>query len=240
MRRLRPTDGTPSHRRATRYHIAACRTVDTPLHHQLRAEVAALYDDIKAKARGTEDAEDDFVDASAEVDFTEIALENVIRDIDGDLAKLDREHPGLNAQYAVFPHGYGEVIDPENEAQLSTLPALHVRLDPFKAKAGMAKLLAKLDAAEAAFKTALDAEAKAMAAVDTAFAAEHAARRAIREQFESAYGRLRDFYKSRPAQAEQFFSREGSARRPPKGGPAGSEPGAGAGSGGGASGGGTP
>ena len=227
MRRLRPTDGTPSHRRAIRYHIAACRTVDTPLHKQLRVEASALYDDLKTKVRATEDAEDDFVDASAEVDFTEITLENVIRDIDGDLAKLDRDQPGLNAQYAVFPHGYGEVIDPENDAQLLTLPALHVRLEPFKAEAGMGKLLTKLDAAEAAFKKALDLEAKATTAVDTKFAAEHTARRAIREQIESAYGRLRDFYKSRPAQAEQFFSREGSSRRPPKGGSGASEPGGG-------------
>src|SRR5262249_22159113 len=134
------------------------------------------------------------------------------------------DEPGLNAQYAVFPHGYGEVIDPENNAQLATLPALHVRLEPFKAKAGMTKLLAKLDAAEAAFKKALTAEATASAAVETVFAGEQTARRRFREQIESAYGRLRDFYKARPALAEQFFSHEGWSRRPPKDGPAGSAP----------------
>ncbi len=232
MRRLRPTDGTPSHRRAIRYHIAACGTVDTPLHKQLATEALAFYDDLKAKERATEDAEDDLVEASTKVDATEIALENVIRDIDGDLAKLDRDEPGLNAQYAVFPHGYGEVIDPENEAQLATLPALHVRLDPFKAKAGIGKLITKLEAAEAAFKKALAAETVASAAVDTAFAAEQTARRMIREQIESAYGRLRDFYKARPALAEQFFSREGSSHRPSKGGTGSSEPAGGAPAGG--------
>jgi hypothetical protein len=216
MRRLRPQDGTPVHRRAIRYHLSACRAVDTPLHHQLHAEASALYDDLKAKSRATEDAEDDFVGDSAEVDATEIALENTIRDVDAELGKLDREHPGLNAQLTVFPHGYGEIIDPENDAQLTTLPTLHVRLGPFKSKAGMTKLAAKLDAVEAAFRKAIDAEAKATTAVDTAFAEEQTARKAIREQMESAYGRLRDFYKSRPALVEQFFSREGSSRRPTK------------------------
>jgi len=40
-------------------------------------------------------------------------------------------------------------------------------------------------------------------------------RRAIREQLESAHGRLRDLYKARPAVAEEFFLKEGS-RRPAK------------------------
>jgi hypothetical protein len=55
------------------------------------------------------------------VDATEIALENVFRDIDADLGKLDRDNPGLNAQLSVFPHGYGEIIDPENEARSSAV-----------------------------------------------------------------------------------------------------------------------
>src|SRR5262249_29528676 len=118
MRRLRPTDGTAVHRRAARYHIAKCRTASAPLHGQLKAEMAALYDDLKAKARATEDAEDTLVEANADVDSTEIAFENVIRDLDAELDRLDRDDPSLAAQRAVFPEGFGQVIDPEGDGQL--------------------------------------------------------------------------------------------------------------------------
>jgi hypothetical protein len=53
--------------------------------------------------------------------------------------------------------------------------------------------------------------------VEALFAEELAARQAIREQFESAYGRLRDLYCcSCPALAERFFLREGPRRRTAK------------------------
>jgi hypothetical protein len=229
MQRLRETDGLSLHRRAIRGHMARCRTVDAPLHKQLVTEAAAVYGELKARARATEDAEDAVVDAEAGADFAEIAFENTVRDLDADLQRLDRDHPGLGAQRAVFPEGFGAVIDPEGDAQLTVLPALHVRLEAFKAQPGMSATVAKLDAAEAAFKKALDAAEQADAALDAAFAAEQAARRAVREQIESAHGRLRDFYKARPAQAEQFFLRLGSGRRKAKKGPegGGSPPGSG-------------
>jgi hypothetical protein len=44
------------------------------------------------------------------------------------------------------------------------------------------------------------------------FAEEVDARRAVREQLERAYGRLRAHYKAHPAKAEAFFLREGSRR----------------------------
>jgi hypothetical protein len=221
MQRLRETDGTPSHRRAIRFFIARSRRVDTPLHQQLLSESKAVYEDLKAKARATEDAEDDAVEASADADAAEIALENAIRDIDGDLERLDRDHHGLNARSAVFPDGFGAIIDPEGDEQRKILPSLHVRLDPFKNKQGMSTAIAKLTASEAAFDEALGAEVKADAAVDTAFAEEQAARRAVREQLESANELLRNFYKSRPAQAETFFLKlgtKGGKAPPPKGG----------------------
>ncbi len=77
----------------------------------------------------------------------EIDLENVIRDIDGDLAKLDRQDPTLNAQASVFPDGYGKEIDPEGESQLRTLDALRDRLAKFGGNLSVGMMLAKFDAA---------------------------------------------------------------------------------------------
>jgi hypothetical protein len=51
------------------------------------------------------------------------------------------------------------------------------------------------------------------------FEAEREARRAVREQLESANGRLRAFYKAKPALAETFFLRPGTrkpSRKPRK------------------------
>lgn len=209
MQNLRDTDGTAVHRRAIRFHAAKCRTGGTPQHTQLRTEAIAVYNDLKAKARAAEDAEDDLVDASAEVDTTEIALENAIRDLDSDLERLDRDNPGRNARHAVFPEGFGAVIEPEGDKQLEVLPALHGRLEPHQNETGLSASMAKLTAAEAAFKAALDAEDAASDAVDLAFTKEVAARAAVRAQLTSAHGRLRDLYKSRPAQAEAFFLKLG-------------------------------
>jgi hypothetical protein len=216
MRRLRPADGTRVHRRAARYHLAKCRHGGAPLHADLRAEMTGKYTYLKTKARELEDAEDDAIEAMAEADVTEIALESVIRDIDADLAKIDRGDPSLNAQRTVFPEGFGKEIDPEGAAQLTVLPALRVRLAGFAAIPAIAAALKGLDQAASAFGAALAIESKAETKVDALFEEENAARRSIREQLESAYGRLRDLYKARPALAEEFFLREGSARAPEK------------------------
>lgn len=214
MRRLRPTDGTPLHKRASRYHLAKLTTGGSPLHQELHAEMSAKYADLTAKARAVEDAEDEASAASALADHAEIKLENTIRDIDADLGKLDRQVPTLSAQITVFPHGYGEEIDPEGPAQLGRLPALRTRIAQFAAHGIVAEALARFDAAHEAFAEAIKAETKAEDLVEALFAEELEARRAIREQFESAYGRLRDHYKARPALAEEFFLKEGRRRTP--------------------------
>jgi len=231
MQNLRETDGTPTHRRAIRFHMAKCRTGGTPLHTQLRTEATTLYNDLKVKERAHEDAEDDLVDATAEVETTEIALENAIRDIDNDLQRHDREHPGMSTRTAVFPEGFGAVIEPEGDKQLGVLPTLFAKLEPYKNEAWLSASLAKLTAAEAAFKAALAAEDAASDAVDKAFALETTARAAVRAQLTSAHGRLRDLYKSRPALAETFFMKlgrkEGKAKSKPKGDEPGGTPPAG-------------
>jgi hypothetical protein len=221
MQNLRDTDGTPTHRRAIRFHIGKCRTGGAPLHTQLRDEAAVLYSDLKVKERAHEDADDDLVDATADVDTMEIILENAIRDLDGDLEKYDRDHPGKAARLAVFPAGYGAVIEPEGDNQKAVLPALHTRLKPYTAEPAFAASLAKLDAAETAFIAALKAEEAAETVVNAAVAAELGARAAVRAQLTSAHGRLRDLYKSQPKRAEAFFLKLGrkEGKSKPKGSP---------------------
>ncbi len=114
------------------------------------------------------------------------------------------------------PGGFGAVIDPEGAAQLKVLPALRVRVDSFTAEPTIASVLAQLDTDEAAFKAAIASSDAADVAYDKAFAEEVSARVAVREQIESAYGRLRDHYKARPMLAETFFAKEVGARRTAK------------------------
>jgi hypothetical protein len=118
------------------------------------------------------------------------------------------------------------------------LPKLHQRLSAFSANAVVADAISKLDAAGKALQAALSAESKADDKVEGMFAEELIARREIREQLESAYGRLRDLYKARPAYVERFFLREVARRKQaeaPAKGPAG-EAGGAAGEAGGAAG----
>ena len=219
MRRLRETDGSPSHRRHGRYHMAQCRDVG-PTHNQLRGEMSPLFTGLKAAAQACADAEDAAVDTMADLDRAEVRIENAIRDIDAEAEKLDRSDATLNARKAVFPQGFGAEIDPEGEAQLGVLPALRVRLAPFAAKGGMPAAIAELDLAEAGLRAAVLADAGAEEEVERRFAEELAARSAIRVQLESAYGRLKDVYKARLALAERFFLNEGS-RKPKKAKPPG-------------------
>ena len=220
MQNLRGTDGTPVHRKGMRHHMAKCRGGGAPLHATLLAEGTALYDDLKAKERVRIDADDDLADASAVADTAEVAFENTIRDLDADLVRFDRENPGKDARHAIFSDGFGAVIEPEGERQLEVLPALHVKIEPFQNEPALVPSFAKLNAVEATLKAALAAEDAASEAADTAFAQEVAARAAIRAQLTSAHGRLRDLYKSRPAQAEAFFLKIGrkEGKSPPGGG----------------------
>jgi len=211
MRRLRDTDGTSTHRRHARYHMSKCKGAGT-LHEQLRTEMTAKYTALRDGARASEDAEDASVDSMADRDRAEIRLENAIRDIDGEAAKIDRGDATVNAQKTIFPQGFGAEIDPEGEDQLKVLPALYTRLTPLASKGEMGTAITELQQAEAGLRAALLADAGADEEVARRFAAEVAARMAIREQLESAHGRLRDVYKSRPALAEQFFLNEGSSR----------------------------
>lgn len=213
MRRLRKTDGTFLHRRAARYHITQCRIANTPFHIALADQMQARYGELVTHSRAVEDARDDRVDASALVDAAEIGLENAIRDADAALACLDRKNPLLNARRTVFPKGFTPIIAPEGMAQLGTLPEVRVGLARFADQPGVADRIAEIHEAETRFRAALTIEEKAKAEVERLHLAEQVSRCAVREQFEVAYGRLREFHKSRPQQAEQFFLREQRLRR---------------------------
>jgi hypothetical protein len=216
MQRLRESDGTPVHRRAARSHIRRCKKGTAPLHATLAVEMTAKLNALILQSRAVEDLEDEAVDADADMDAAELAFENVIRDLDADLAKVDRSDATLSAQVTTFPEGYGAVIDPEGAAQLAVLPTLKVRIKPFKDDPTIASALAKLDATTEIFKLTLKAVTAAEENVEVGFAIELSERAAIREQMESAYGRLRDLYKARPALAEAFFSKERGSRRAAK------------------------
>lgn len=214
MRRLRPTDGTPQHKKCARYHSATLAADGGALHLTLRSEIVPLLAALTAAERAVEDAKDAVIDAQAFEDHHEVAIENIIRDIDADLGKLDRNDASLNARATVFPDGYAKEIDPESDAQLALLTPLRKRIAKFDNVPAIHDHLVKFDAATTAFTNAIKATDDADTLVETLFVVETDARRAIREQLESAYGRLRSFYKSHPARAEAFFLREGSRRAP--------------------------
>ena len=215
MRRLRPSDGTPTHKRAARYHDSKLVADGGALHMQLHSEIAPLLATLIVKERAVDDARDAAVAAQALEDHHETNFENLLRDIDADLGKLDRTDSTLNARTTVFPNGYGKEIEPEGDAQVDAAKDLRVRLAKFAAHAVVADHLTKFDAHVDALKTAVAAVNAAEDVVDKLFAEETDTRRAIREQLESAHGRLRAHYKAAPAKAETFFLREGS-RRPAK------------------------
>lgn len=217
MRRLRLTDGTSLHRRAAHYHATTLVVNGGDVHMQLHAEMAPRITHLKDKRREVDEARDASVANHAREDHQEIVFENLLRDIDADLGKLDRADPILNARATVFPHGYGAVIEPEGDAQLVGVPALRTRLEKFASYPVIGEHLIRFDATVAALEAAVDATNAGEALVDKLFAEELDARRAIREQLESAYGRLRAYYKATPAKAEKFFLREGARRPPPQG-----------------------
>ena len=212
MEKTRERDGTPAHLRHARFHMARCKRGEA-VHATLRAEMATCFNALKAKAREQEDAEDLAIDADAEVQAAEESVENCIRDLDGAAAAADRANPSLSVQKTIFPEGFRAVIDPDGYAQLAALEPLRVRVQPFQNVATVSAALTALNTAAAALKDALVAEEAAEEVAERLFAEELEARRAVRQQLESAHGRLRDHYKARPALAERYFFGKGSGRR---------------------------
>jgi len=214
MKALREEDSTAKHRNAASYHLGACLQPGVPLLATLRTEMEPLRHDLIAKERQVEDAGDALVVATAAADFAEIAVEDQVREIFEDLGKEDRKNPALGSRKKVFPHGFGPVINKENEDQLASLATLRVDLAPFLSLPVVAADVEALDPLETTFRERLAAKKAAADLVARLEAEEKASRLTTREQLQSAYGRLRDVYKSNPKLAERYFER--SRRKPAK------------------------
>jgi hypothetical protein len=212
MLRLTSTESSDQHRRRIRFHMARCKGAG-PLHDKLHAEASVAYVSLRNAQRAREDAEDDAVAAAGVAQCAEHEVEDALRDIAAAAQRLDRADASLAAAKTIFPRALTPEIKPSGEAQLEVLPALRVRLAAFKDDEEMGKAIARLDKAEVGLRAALDAEKAASAAIDQCFAIEREARRAVREQLESANARLRDLYKSSPALAERYFLRTSMVKK---------------------------
>jgi hypothetical protein len=128
----------------------------------------------------------------------------------GPAADDDRVEPALRGHFFTEIHGMRRYRPSDGTPAHRRGARYHLS----RCKLGKAPLHAATATAE--FKTALGNATLADEASDKAFAEEVAARTAVREQLESAYGRLRDLYKSRPMLAEGFFLKDNGSRRTPK------------------------
>lgn len=213
MRRLHKTDGTERHLKTFRYHSRRCRekAESDPLFQDLLEKSEKVRTELRDKKREIEDKEDQFIDATAEADAAELALEDLVRDIGGDLAKADRRNPELNAFQKVLPKNVGGVIDPEGESQLPEIVAFRSRLEEFKALPDVAEVLPTLDTAIATFRLRLEAKKGIDEELTKLFSQEQSLRTAGREQMTSAHARLTDRYKSKPGLADRFFPKDARA-----------------------------
>jgi hypothetical protein len=214
MKQLRAEDSAEKHRRTSRYHIGACRrSPNIALCTTLRQEAEACYKCLVKATRTFEDAADDLVDLSAEADAVEEALEALLRDFYQDLGRLDRDNPGLDLQDTAFPKGLGEVLEPKGQEQVDAVVHLMNLLKTKQAQPKVAEGLEKLSIACATLQSALGAEEAAEQKVDETAADESAAKKALREQLNSAHGQLRALFKANLAKAERFFLKEAGTRR---------------------------
>jgi hypothetical protein len=209
MRRLQKNDGTERHLKVARYHSRRCREkLDDGLFKTLFDEIEQRRMALRHKARGLEDLEDELTDLTADLDASELTLEEQVRDLADDLAKLDRRNPELGAYGKAFPKGLGGVINPEGENQIAAITAFRTRLGEFAAHPAVAPSIKGLDVSISNFKQKIEAQKKGDARYAEAFTEEQMARTAVREQLNSAYSRLGDRYKSNPDYAERFFPKD--------------------------------
>jgi NTP pyrophosphatase (non-canonical NTP hydrolase) len=209
MRRLQKNDGTERHLKVARYHSRRCRERgEDSLCKVLFDEIEQARQALRSKARNLEDIEDELTDLTADVDAAEIALEEQVRDIFDDFAKLDRKNPELGAHGKAFPKGLGGVINPEGESQLAAIASFRTRVSEFNAYPGVQHSIDALDVSIANFKQKLEAQKQGEERSAEAFTQEQLARTSVREQLNSAFSRLGDRYKSNPDYAERFFPKD--------------------------------
>ena len=116
MKKLRERDGTARHIRHASYHISFCRhRQNDSFFLQLAQQMEEKRKALITASRAAEDEEDKVTALFADTNFAELALEDMVRDTEADLGKIDRQDPTLNVHEQVFAEGIGVIITPEGE-----------------------------------------------------------------------------------------------------------------------------
>lgn len=215
MKKLRERDGTARHIRHASYHISFCRhRQNDSFFLQLAQQMEEKRKNLIIASRAAEDEEDKVTALFADTNFAELALEDMVRDLEADLGKIDRQDPTLNVHEQVFPNGIGAIITPEGESQLPVINEFRQRLAAFDKHSWMSPLISRADKAISDFKIALDGKKKGETSLEEVRAKEQQAKTEVREQLVSAYGQLVARFKSRPKFAERYFYQERGADKP--------------------------
>jgi hypothetical protein len=206
MRNLRVTDGSARHLDVLREHRRRCRAK------RAEALFLALYDEggrldssLCLKLREIEDEEEESANVVADLDASEVALEDSLRDVSDALSPFDRQLPERDIYAKVFPQGLSAVISPERQRQVAPAQQVLVRLAQFADLPGVPALQEKTAQALSTFEAALRAKENSDQRLKTLQGEELQLRAQVREQLTSAHSRLTDLYKANPALAERFF-----------------------------------
>jgi hypothetical protein len=207
MKQLQEADGTDKHLRAIFFHTNRCQERTDDLFLALAAEGLAKRTALRNAARSVEDKDEELSVLSAESSATELEVERLVLDVASDLKKLDRKSPQMNAFKQVFSEkgGSDTVIRPEGESQLTSLTSFMTRLRKFSDQPLLKETYTELEASIQIFKEKLKAKKAQEEKRDQLFTEEILARKAIRQQLNSAHGRLKDLFQADPDQAEAYF-----------------------------------
>lgn len=206
MPQLQKGDSADKHLKAASYHIKRCRSTTTdPLFATLAQEMFSRRKTLKEAMKALEDQQEVVTDLTAEVDAAELALEDIVRNLKGDLERLDRRLPGKNALKKVMPEGSDGIIDPDGEAQLDTLPSFRSRLKELEAEPELSADVVLFDKAVITFEAALETRKEAEKTLAEREVDEENAREGIRKQLVTANGQLEGLFSTRPALARRFF-----------------------------------
>ena len=217
MRRLTTADGTDKHLDTAQYHSRRCRQRKSdPFFSGLESKIVVVFTSLRNLARAGDDLQEALTDSRADLDEVELTFEDLVRDIDSEAARLDRQDPSLQAQKKIFPEGFGAVIRPEGKSQPAVIPDLKVRLKAFLSMGALGDYIKKLLESEAAFQAAVQDVEKAEQRLANNRSEEREAKRELREQLEENHSEIKKLYKAKPALADRFFSKDARASRSSK------------------------
>jgi hypothetical protein len=208
MQRLNSDDSTEKYLRTIEYHLQICRRRKAEeIFVQLMLEGTPLRDKLEAKVTAMTAQSRVIDELSADFDAQELLAEDIIRDLDSDLQKLDRQEPALNAQKKVFPGGFGVVISVEGESQIETLISTRQALRSFESKSLLADSLKRLDHITQEMTSTSKAREDQRKKLQSLAQDERDLKVEIAEHLISVHGRLRSYFKAKPALADRFFLR---------------------------------